>query len=58
MSIKIINGEFLKRAFDAPDPSLKFLLNEDGVVFFFVSQQHRSSKRAKRGKPNNFYKYD
>jgi hypothetical protein len=44
MSFRIQNLEFLREALNAPHPRCKFLLNEEGTVFFPESQQHRSIK--------------
>ncbi|MCS6243877.1 MAG: hypothetical protein H2172_08495 [Opitutus sp.] len=44
MSLRIQNLEFIREALKTPHPRCKFLLNEEGVVFFPESQQHRSIK--------------
>ncbi|HSI09590.1 MAG TPA: hypothetical protein VK985_13460 [Rariglobus sp.] len=42
--MRILNMELLQSALKAQFPRLKFIANEDAVLFFPESQQHRATK--------------
>lgn len=42
--MRILNIELLQSALKAEFPRLKFIANEDAVLFFPESQQHRAAK--------------
>ena len=44
MALSIHNPEFLWDALKSPHPSLKFILNDEGIVFFSEARQHRTVK--------------
>jgi len=44
MSLRIHNPEFLREALKSPHPYFKFILSDEGIVFFPEARQHRSMK--------------
>jgi len=42
MNIPFYNIEFLRESISSNYPNLKFLLNEQGILFFPATQQHKS----------------
>jgi len=46
LTMRLINFELLQAALSEKSPRLKFIANEDAVLFFPDHQQHRSAKIA------------